>query len=967
MDGASRNALIGKLTAVYLNLAPNEASRTPVTLRLADLHAERARLLALEESNRGCPGECTGGMADRKKALQYYKEVSTKLTDASQFRVRLQMGHLQDLIGQPAEAQKTFEGVLASAAPAETKADAELALGEMFYKKRDYLKARTYFQNLTQNTKAGSRGLAAYRMAWCDLNTGKLESAIDGMKKLLSNPQLLSRNASAENPVVDKQFHEEVSRDYATFLARGSIQPNTAQELLSLSPESTQISNVVFLAGELERLGQRQNSLMVWRFALQQQRSPMDRLESQVHLANLEMLVGNRQQSVADLEAALRLWPAVQPCPDAETCKELKSRIKNYLVDWNKNEAQKPSEELLGAYKNYLQVFAEADVALWAAKVAGALKNFPEAVQLYTVAAQIEMKAQPVSAEKLEVALVGAMESAELTKDKGQMELAYTSYLQHSPNKKRELEVLYQRAKLIYDSGDSMKAATAMKEVALSKASGPESVKNQAADLALDALVLAKNDALLEEWSREFSQRFPQGAKEFYSIQRTAVLNQVQAVDAKKDSSEQDLQQAWVVLSRFNLLESSPKDQAIFYKNRLVLAEKLRKFPEAREACDRLLNLPGVSSEDVNYALSRKAWLSEMIFDFDGAYVSTQKMSQSKTPEHWLKLAMYAELSQKDPVPAYREFLKVSKDEEKNALIAAEIVKVVPATAQIKELNQQKALLLTKPEIYGSLALELYSRTQDKSFLAQVLGLGPVKATAAGKILTRAQLLNEYEVLKATLEQHKLDPSNQKKMAASLKKRVALLEEMEKLAAKSIQAADWSAQLLTLHVLGTQSEKFYSELMTLPVPQGLTGEEEQMYLQALSQQASPYQVKAKDIQAKLLEFWGQDAALETLNKDLQKSYGSVEKMLWREYQLVAGIAPEAKKPMFVATQPSSGSVKPDLKELEKARQVVRENPTNMSLLQELAKVEKSMGNTKMVAYLEGRMEEMSREERKVKQ
>lgn len=42
-DSNTQSFLIEKLQRVYSNLAPNDPSKVPVTLRLADLLAERAR------------------------------------------------------------------------------------------------------------------------------------------------------------------------------------------------------------------------------------------------------------------------------------------------------------------------------------------------------------------------------------------------------------------------------------------------------------------------------------------------------------------------------------------------------------------------------------------------------------------------------------------------------------------------------------------------------------------------------------------------------------------------------------------------------------------------------------------------------------------------------------------------------------------------------------------------------------
>ena len=45
----TKTLLIKKLTRVQLNLAPSDPSKVPITLRLADLHAERGRIEAMAE------------------------------------------------------------------------------------------------------------------------------------------------------------------------------------------------------------------------------------------------------------------------------------------------------------------------------------------------------------------------------------------------------------------------------------------------------------------------------------------------------------------------------------------------------------------------------------------------------------------------------------------------------------------------------------------------------------------------------------------------------------------------------------------------------------------------------------------------------------------------------------------------------------------------------------------------------
>jgi hypothetical protein len=56
-DPGTTDLLIGKFEKVYLNLPPEDESKIPVTLRLADLLAEKARHLSNEEAAKTCT-EC---------------------------------------------------------------------------------------------------------------------------------------------------------------------------------------------------------------------------------------------------------------------------------------------------------------------------------------------------------------------------------------------------------------------------------------------------------------------------------------------------------------------------------------------------------------------------------------------------------------------------------------------------------------------------------------------------------------------------------------------------------------------------------------------------------------------------------------------------------------------------------------------------------------------------------------------
>lgn len=957
VDPKTRDMLIEKLTQVYLNLAPADASKVAITLRLADLHAERARLEAMKELEAGCT-TCTAGVQDRKKALGYYQEVLPKVQENSVGKVLAQVGHLYEMTGNEKDAIATYERILKDPKSASAQAEANVSLAEVYFKRRDYAQAKKNYQAVLANPSALSKGLAAYRSAWCDFNEGHLDLAINGLVTVLKTPELSARTAPVSGVAqIDKQFQEEVSRDLATFMARRQVAVADAALLYEVSPEAAKIANVTFLASELERLGQPQGAIALWKFAQEKQSKPEARLEGHIRLAQLEMEQKQLASASKDFESALAIWSSlvgpggVSAKSEDQNFAEYHSRLRKFVTDWNRSEKAAPSEGLLNAYQAYLKTFSnESDMYLWAGKVASDLKQYPLAIELSTKAAKTG------TGVAVEGGLLQAIEAAELSKDQKLLATAYDSYLANSKDQKKALEVRYQKARGIYDAGDYAAASVALREVALGKDKGSDEVKSQAAELSLDSLVLMKDDTRLEAWASDYAKAFPKNAKDFQNVSRKSVLTQAAAIANKGDQAS--LEQAWSTLNRFDLSTAQPEDKAAFYKNKLVLAEKMGKFGEARDAVENMLRLPSLTAADQQYALSRKAWLAEMLLDFDTALTTTQKLTATDLPKEQksLKLAMYAELASKDAKPFYAQFLKDSKDAEKNASVAAQLV--LDSKEPAKELKKNKALIAKSPTALADLYLDLYGKTGSVDMAKEAITTPAVASTDAGKVLRRAVILDDYAKLKVKLAPQTIDSSNQKKLSSTMKTRIGLLEDAEKLATRAIESGDWTAQLATLDLLGKESERFYQEVLALPMPEGLSAEEESQYLSLLSQQAAPHQIRANDVTKKVGEFWQNEQAMTQLEKSLDEESGARRKMVMAEVTTLSAIAPESKKAALqaLASKQEVATERPTLATIEGAKQAVREAPLNRDKLTSLLTLVRKMnGQQTMVSYLEGRL------------
>lgn len=955
----AQDRLIDKLEHLQMNLSSEDTSKTAITLRLADLYAERGRRLAMRDLNNGGTGKT--GNKDREKAIRLYGEVMPKLQNDQKSRVMIQVGHLSELMGQDAKASEIY-AVLVKDQDPKVAADAELSLAEMKFKKRDFKTALEHYNKVKASPVSNQKGLATYRSAWCYFNMDQVDAAVAEAKKVLTSSELLSRNSSG-TVSVDKAFQEEVSRDYATFISRKKFETADIEDLYKLSPDNAKLAHISYLASEYERLGQVPASIAAWRYVIQKQADPKARLEGHVHLAQLQAQHKQLAAAIADFETSLALWNQMGGCAD-ETCKQLKIRLKQFVVDWNTLEKKNPSKELLSAYQKYLEVFPnEADMRLWEAQVAGQLKEYDLATAENLKTAQLlsdEIKLDPKKADKtkkewLEVSLLAAIENAELSKKPELLDQSTQAYLNLSLDRKKEVDVKYQRAMIAYEAGNHAVASEQMHAIALDK-KAPADIRAKAADLSLDSLVILKDDTKLEAWSKELSVALPSQAKEFSAVARKSVLTQSSSL-----ATGNDLNAAWATLIRFDANGASQEEKTAYLKNKLILAEKLKKYPEARDAADQLLRQPGLIPEDTQFALSRKAWLAELQFDFSTALAATEKI---KAPEvdpatQSLRLALLADLADKDSKPFYKSYIQQSKDKEKTVAVTAQLVR--SSNDPIKDFNQYKSVLAQNPEFYTEVLFEIYAKTGKADLLPQMTATPAFAATPYGKAASTTMELAKYQPLVDKFAKSNIDSSNQKKLGASLKSRVALITEAEKLAAKAVDTQDWASQIVFLNLVAKEHERFYNEVLSLPVPAGLAPEEEQQYLSLLSQQAAPHQTKANDIKGKLKEIYANQAAFTKFRQSVADQREPMRKVFVSQMNLVRTTLTPETATLLADVGAQAEAAKPSMVQVEAARQQVRETPFDAPKIQNLMALEKQLGRNSMVSYLQTRLDGLATE------
>ncbi|MFZ3229661.1 MAG: hypothetical protein WA160_05620 [Pseudobdellovibrio sp.] len=947
IDTSSHDLLIKKLTQIQLNLAPADSSRSSVLLRLADLHSEKARILSNKEINDGCT-ICKAGEKDRAKAIGYYTEALAKAPESTRSKVYLQLGHLYELQGQADLAEKKYILILSSSQNPLELAEAHLSLAENAFRKSNYALSMKHYDQVLAIEGASSQGLAAYRKAWCAFKLGQSDQAIDQLKMVLTNPKLQSRMAISRG-IADIQFLEEVSRDLVTFMAARGIQPKDADTVYALTPENFKLQQVTLLAREGLRLGQKEADLKVWEFIFEKHTDAKIRLEAKIRQAQLSFDLKKTEQAENFFAAALSLWSA-NGCT-IESCDENYKGLRQFVVGWNRIEIKNPSSQLITAYQEFLKVFPEdVDMQIWTAQAMGQTGQF-------AAAAAVGLKANTLLAglkdnEKLEKNLLLTIENAEKAKDEKLLLAAQDDYLQKSILKQKTADVEYQKAYSIYQKENYLQASELLKGIALGNGTNAK-IKLQAAELAMDALAILKDDIKMQKWSSEFAAKFPEKKSEFAAIYQKTILNQT-AVAAKTDSA-----QALQILSQFDVATSSMEDKKVYLKNKILLSEKLNKIPEARVAVDDFLRLTNLSVEESEFALQRKAWFAELELDFATA-LKTLELTKSATitaDQKVLKLALFAELAEKDSQTYYTQYLKQSKDAEKKALIAIRLIRL--SKTPEKELNALKNHFDGHQEMLAQAVVYVYGITKNQKLLENLIKVNPKQQNAGFALATRIIFLEDFKALSKKIVAHQIVSKNTKVLAASLKERIKILDQLDVLANRAITSNDWSSQLITLDLVAKENKRFYNEVLSLPTPEGLTGEEEQQYLGMLSQQVIPHQTKSDMATVKVKEFWSASQIADKYKNVLTTNPEWSAYTLAEVAQLLA-IAPDDQKNSLTSVQSSASIVKtnaglPSRADLEKARLNLKQNPLEISAVQNILDLEKKTDRVAMVEYLESRL------------
>lgn len=965
MDIETHTLVVEKLRSVLSNDL-KDVARAPIQLRLADVLAERARLKVIQEVEANCDN-CKQAREDRKEALALYESAfaiqnTGALVDKG--AVLMQMGHLNELLIQNDKAAKIYEQVISASKGKYSQksiAGSYAKLGDYNFQKGQFSKSKDLYEKALKLSSPGMKGSITYRIAWCKLNLGQTSEATAQLKKVLSTPELMTRETT-EGSVFDASFQEDVSRDLATFFARGTVTQKEINELKALSPETAQKGNVEYLATETDRLGNKKASLLAWSAYLELEPNKEERLEAYARISRLHVESGNRDQAVQSLNGLAQEFSAAT-C-SSQACQTVLENTRKLIGDWAKIEKKSPSSQLLQGYTAYLKMRSDdLEMIFWAANLAAKLKQNQNAISLYRNASQLAHsklgkgkteKERAATQSIFEAALLSEIEIAETTKNPQSRIAAYNNYLSLNPSGAKAWEVKYQLAYIDYESGKIASAVESFHNLALVKPC-TNSLCIKAADLSLDGLVTIKDEPKIEKFAVEYAKAFPSQSNQYLKIARTSVTNQVIRISKTPNLSQAEASGALKRLQAVPLAGASDQEVVANLKLQISLAEKANDLGQIIAASNKLASLRGVSATDKSFAVSKMAWAYEMSFNFEKAYQIVSQMdvprNQPKTQQaqHSLRLAVLADLGGMNPSRHEDNYLKLQPRGSDATLLRTKKIR----RASNPQAEFQKHAQMLQPELAGQLALEIYAKTSDTRFAEKTLLQSKLRRTEAARTFAGLQLVEEIAQAKKELSRHALRASSDAVLGSSLQTRMKLVSRLDKLAIEATQLRDWSAETLAITGLAQENQRLYNEIMNLPIPRRLKAQQKAQYQAAVASKAAPFARNAQILNERAEQLWNSES-LEVVTEGYVETPVQFRKPLASRIKSLQALAPSsAKSQLASALNAKSNQI--STRELADARKDAQREPFNASAVSRLKELEAKAGRETMVAYLDGRL------------
>jgi|GEM_PF-1188422 len=975
MDPETQDGVILRLERVFEKMRPQDPSRLATILRLGDLHAERARRLYLSEVEANCEG-CKGSFTDRERALGLYQQVVEKTKNEQRGLVLTQMAQLNQLKNNSTKAIQYLSRITENKEIGQKPFSRELIakahekLGDAFYRQGEFLKAYNHFQKALQDPQIADRAHIIYRGAWCQFNLGHLKTATQELEKLLNHKNILVRRGT-EGDQYDPVLHGDIVADLAIYYAKQNVGPIEVQKYISYLPAEREKELMLHFVNENDRLAARPAALLMLEKYIQMPLSEVEKLNAEMKVARIYYGMGKNTEATEKFDRVSQSWQK-KGCNDANLCAELRIQMRNFVSEFHRSKKLEINQDVLKLYQSYTNIFIDDyRMNLTGAQIARELKNYNAALLMFHqaaiaahqvstgVGAEIEAssdrKSDGKALETLDNALNGEIEIAEKSNNFDLREKAYLFFLQLKPKDIKAYSVRYQLAHVYYERKEYQRAAEAFHQLAMESVYIPSdiTIRKQAADLSLDALVLLKQDEVIENWATQYAGTIKESRLEYAKIARKASINIVAKIANDRNSKAEELRTA-LQKSRSTVLLGIRHDEHLkILKTQFLLAKKIPDLTTAQIILNDILDLPKISRQEKEDALNKKVWLHEMRFEFKQAYstlISIKPSKDLKEDDRELRLATLAELAEIDPKIHYERFLKFQPRGEKAVIIRGHLIEI--SKNPLEMFRKYQGFLIENPTIYGDLALLMYGKVSTSSQLGFELRTSILNKSNSGRVLIKLLTMEEIRNFSKRISASKFFRNSDRSIQRSIKERISLLKQADHLVQRSM--SEGSLQIMALSIIGRENMRLYNDLLTSPLPRGLRKFQKEQYKNLLQGQAEPFRLKGGIARDKVAEIWNHSKVFENLSKEMDLANQKLKPILIRQAQILSEVLDSHYRDSLHDLMIAGGKGI-SKSEIISVRENVRKDPFDRNEIEKLKNLETKRGNDIMVAYLDTRI------------
>ncbi|WP_413581544.1 tetratricopeptide repeat protein [Bdellovibrio sp. HCB288] len=955
MNSDTQDLVVGKMERVLSAMDKKDPSWIPTQQRLADTLAERARTRFMQEMESNCDG-CKGSKADRQKAVEIYENLLSQVKLNEHGPILFQLGHLYQMAGQNDKAIDLFQSIVKDAKKKNIAKDivsrSHAELGDLLFQKAKFKDAKNHYVIALQDKNLQNRALITYNMAWSDFNEEKLAASIKTLESLLSKPEQITRDTE-KGTSYDPVFHADIVRDLGTFYARRNISTKEIARFEVLSPKEKRKELLLDFAKEADRVGQKQAAHdILSRYMDQEGLTETETLEAFVRMAQINYDRGQAGKSTQDFAKAAKAFKSTD-CKEASKCEELKKTMKRYVTELHRSKKLKPDQDLLNAYVIYSNTFPQdTEMTTRGAQVAMDMGKPAIAAQLYRAISDNS----DLSEKDRQNALLNEVAAGEKSNDIEIQKAAYVNFLKKGKDEGKTFEVRYQLAYLSYQQKQLKESAVAFNDLAEDK-SGKAELRKKSADLALDSLAQLKNDEQIQDLAANYASLFPGHKAEYDLTARKALMNQAAALANNPNSSKSDMRTVLKRITSANLATASAEEKVLFYTNESILAQKLGEDAIYVAALQKLIasDIPAPRKESL---LEQLTGYYETKLDFVSAYKTAVRLKMPKVSERdrEFRLGTLADLANTNPQRHYRTTLKLSLKGDRALVVRTRLVLL--ASNPGAELKAQAGELRRKPALLNETALLVYARQGMTANLKSVLAMKEIRNRSAAQFIEKQPFYNKAISFNKQISSHGINAKNDRSMQAGIKERIKLLGRADSLLAEANRTRDITAQLMSLEIVARENDRMVRDLSNLPMPKGLTAQEQAQYIGILKSQSKPYLMKARFAEQREKELLNSSPVLAQMAADYRNARPEVQNILKREMTLITQLEEGGKMKSEIASALNSSPA--SASDLASARKSVAAEPNNTSEIVKLKTLETKMGHPLMASYLEGRLNQLQR-------